>query len=173
MTKSQQQSPASLICVGEITSAHGIKGALKLKVFTANAEDITAYGALVDEQGKTYDLSIVRLVSGDSLIAMLKGIDNRTAAEALRGIKLYISRTQLPEPEEDEYYHTDLIGMTVESTDGELVGTIKSVQNHGAGDFLEIMTSTGAMITIPFTKEAVPQVRLSDRKVIVISKKLL
>lgn len=167
------QETSSLICLGEITSAHGIKGAVKLKVFTADPEDILSYGPLLDQSGKVVQLRIVRTVSADSLIAIVQGIGDRTAAETLRGIKLFVPRAQLPETEEDEFYHTDLIGMTVETTEGDVIGQIKSVENHGAGDFLEIMTPDCASLTILFTKEAVPLVNLKDRKVVVLSEHLL
>jgi 16S rRNA processing protein RimM len=100
------------------------------------------------------------------IVARLKGVDDRNAAEALRGLKLYIPRDALPEPEEDEFYLADLIGLSVETADGQVLGKVKTVQDFGAGDLLEIQPKAGASWWLPFTKEAVPEVRLADGKVI-------
>ena len=87
-------------------------------------------------------------------------------AEALRGLKLYIPRDSLPEPEEDEFYLADLIGLFVETAEGEALGTVKAVQDFGAGDLLEIQPRAGATWWLPFTREAVPEVRLAQGKLI-------
>ena len=104
--------------------------------------------------------------SKGGIVARVKGCDDRNAAEALRGLKLYIPRDSLPEPEEDEFYLADLIGLTVETAAGELLGTVKTVQDFGAGDLLEIQPKAGASWWLPFTREAVPEVRIAEGKLI-------
>ena len=96
----------------------------------------------------------------------MKGVADRNAAEALRGLKLYILRDSLPEPDDDEFYLADLIGLTVETADGELLGKVRAVQDFGAGDLLEIQPKAGASWWLPFTREAVPEVRLGEGKLI-------
>jgi 16S rRNA processing protein RimM len=103
------------------------------------------------------------------VVVRAKEVETRDQAEALRGLKLYIPRDRLPEPEEDEFYVTDLIGLAVQSPDGEALGTIRSVQDFGAGDLLEVQPPEGgATWYLPFTREAVPEVRIADGVVVAV-----
>jgi 16S rRNA processing protein RimM len=103
------------------------------------------------------------------IAARAEEVETREAAEALRGLRLHVPRAALPPPEdEDEFYLADLIGLSAETVEGEPLGRIKSVQNFGAGDLLEIQPPQGASWWLPFTREAVPEVRLADRKIIAI-----
>src|SRR4051812_34261754 len=96
------------VCVGVVTGAHGVRGAVRLKSFTAEPEDVAAYGPLQDERGERhFALRLVGSAKG-VLIAAISGIDDRDRAEALRGLRLYLPRSALPPPEEEEYYHADL-----------------------------------------------------------------
>jgi 16S rRNA processing protein RimM len=149
-----------MILLAVIASAHGIKGAVKVKTFTENPENAVSYGILRDEKGIAYKLKLIRVVSSDTLIAIIQGISDRNQAEALRGTKLYIERSQLPDLVEEEFYHSDIIGLKVEDLEGKEVGCVKSISNYGAGDFLEITDSAHHIFTIPFTREAVPVVTL-------------
>jgi 16S rRNA processing protein RimM len=93
------------------------------------------------------------------LTARLKGVEGRDQAEALTGTKLYVPRSRLPEREEDEWYHSDLIGLTAQGPDGGTIGTVIAVHNFGAGDLLEIRPADGgATLLMPFTRETVPEV---------------
>ncbi|MBX9804739.1 MAG: ribosome maturation factor RimM [Alphaproteobacteria bacterium] len=149
-----------MILLAVIATAHGIRGAVKVKTFTQNPENIFTYGALKDEKGRTYQLKLVRLLSSDSLIASVEGIVDRNQAEALRGTKLYIERLQLPDLVEEEFYHSDLIGLKVLDLEGQDVGYVQAIGNYGAGDYIEILDESHHLFTIPFTREAVPIVRL-------------
>jgi 16S rRNA processing protein RimM len=100
------------------------------------------------------------------IVCRAREVETREQAEALRGLKLFVPRAVLPEPDEDEFYVTDLIGLAVETADGERLGVIKSVQDFGAGDLLEVQPPEGASWYLPFTKEAVPEVRIGERKVV-------
>ncbi len=156
------------ICVGAISSPHGVRGQVKIVGFTANPKDITSYGAVSDETGtKTFKVKVIGTAAKGRLIASIEGINDRDKAEELKGIKLYVPRSALPEPEEDEYYQADLIGLSVQSLDGDPLGVIQIVSNHGAGDILEVEMADGEIELVPFTKEAVPLVDIAGKKVIV------
>lgn len=162
MTHGEQNS---LILLGEISGVHGIRGDILVRTYTETPEAITSYGPLRDQTGtKTFALSIVR-VTDKGIVARVAGISDRTAAEALRGTKLFIARDRLPEAEASEYYHTDLIGLEARSEDGERLGKIVSVQNFGAGDLLELKPLEGATEFIPFEDQWVPNVDLGARTV--------
>lgn len=149
-----------MILLAVIAQAHGIRGDVKVKTFTQDPANIVAYGPLHDEQGREYSLKLIRVSSGDSLIASIKGVSDRNQAEALRGTKLYIERSQLPDLIEEEFYHSDLIGLEVQDLEGQDIGRVSAVSNYGAGDFLEIIDSNYHLYTISFTRQAVPIVQL-------------
>jgi len=154
----------SLILLAVIGAAHGIRGAVRLKTFTGSPESILAYGPLQDESGKKYSLKLLRLVPPDSVVVTIEGVGDRTQAEALRGKKLYIERSQLPGLEEEEFYRSDLIGLRVYDLEGQDVGHVQAIENFGAGDFLEIIDANYHLYTIPFTRVAVPIIRLPTKE---------
>lgn len=126
------------ILLGRIGAAHGIKGEVLVASFAEDPSNIAAYGPLSDRSGtRNYDLKVVR-VTPKGVLVRIKGISDRTAAEALRGIELYVDRNKLPEPTDDEFYHSDLIGLTAINSDGTKIGTIIAIENYGAGDLVEI-----------------------------------
>ena len=126
------------VLLGVIQSAHGIRGEVMIKSFTAFPEDIAAYGPLEDEGGaRSFEIE-VRSVTPKGVIATIEGVADRTAAETLKGTSLYVSRDVLPPPEEDEYYHADLVGLAAVDKQGQPIGRIANVWNFGAGDILEI-----------------------------------
>jgi 16S rRNA processing protein RimM len=156
----------NLLLVAQVGGAHGVRGELKITTFTADPMALTGYRNLLRQDGTpAVAIASARPVKG-GLVARLKGVEDRNAAEAMRGLKLYITRDVLPEPEEDEFYLADLIGLTVETATGELLGKVKAVHDFGAGDLLEIQPKTGASWWLPFTREAVPEVRIADGKII-------
>jgi 16S rRNA processing protein RimM len=122
---------------------------------------------LSDESGqKRFDLVVTGRTKG-GVIARIDGVDDRTAAEALRGLRLYVERAALPPPNPDEYYRVDLIGLTAELADGTIYGRIKSVDDYGAGDILEIERADGGTELLPFTDRVVPTVDMAARRVVV------
>lgn len=152
------------LCLGVITGVHGVRGDVRIKPFTATPEAVANYGVLESENGQdTFEIARSRVAKG-SVIATLKGVTSRNHAETLKGTMLYVPRARLPEPEEDEFYHADLIGMTVVLETGEILGFVTAVQNFGAGDLLEV-TPEGAKagILLPFTQAAVPKIEFADR----------
>ena len=147
--------------VGVITGARGIKGEVRIKSFTEVPEDVAAYGPVFDKAGeRQFDLRVVGNQKG-LVLARIKGVEDRNAAEALKRTELFVSRDQLPEPEDDEFYHADLEGLMAMTVNGEELGKVRGVFDFGAGPVLEL--NDGLMV--PFTKEAVPEVDLAAGKV--------
>jgi len=163
-----EQETTSWICVAAIATAHGVRGALKLRCFTEDPRDVAAYGPLFDRQGRRlFDIEIIGSAK-DGVIAKATGINDREAAEALRGTELFVPRTALPEPEDGEFYYQDLQGLVVVNATAERIGIVKQVVNYGAGDLLEIASDTGETIIMPFDQETVPAVDLAKGQITVI-----
>ena len=155
------------ICLGVIAGAHGVRGLVRIKSFTAAPRDIAAYGPLEDEAGtRRFEVAVKSETKG-LVLAALAGVGDRDAAEALKGTKLYVERAALPPPEdEEEYYHADLIGLRAETPDGQSLGRVVAVHNFGAGDLLEIAPEVGSTLMLPFTKTAVPAVELAAGRLV-------
>src|SRR5690242_3978196 len=129
---------ARRILLGRIAGAHGVRGEVLIHAFTDPPENVAAYGPLVDEAGaRTFRIDRAR-AAGKGVVARLRGVTDRTAAEALKGTSLYVDRAQLPAAGEGEFYHADLIGLTAVDRDGKQVGKIVAVVNYGAGDLVEV-----------------------------------
>ncbi|MGV6802125.1 MAG: ribosome maturation factor RimM [bacterium] len=152
------------ICIGAIAGAHGVKGEIKVKSFTAHPADIAAYGPLTSEdQTHQFTLKLVRQIKPDLFIARAKEIANRDAAEQLKSVRLYVDRDKLPAPDKDEFYYEDLVGLIAITETGAPLGKVKAVVNHGAGDILELtdVPEQNGGLLIPFTRAAVPEVNLA------------
>jgi 16S rRNA processing protein RimM len=160
---------SDLIQVGRVAGAFGVRGEVRITSFTADPAALVDYKDLRREDGSAgLTLTSGRAVKG-GVIVRAKEVETREQAEALRGLKLYISRDSLPEPDEDEFYVTDLVGLAVETAEGEALGRVKTVQDFGAGDLLEIAPPEGgATWYLPFTREAVPEVRIADGVVVAV-----
>jgi 16S rRNA processing protein RimM len=155
------------VCVGAVATAHGVRGALKLRCFTERPEDIAAYGPVYNDRGeKLFDLRIIGDAKG-GVIVRAAGIEDRDAAEALRGLELFVPREKLPEPAEDEFYLADLEGLDVVTTDGRPFGTVRQVQDYGAGDLVEIRTPDGRTEILPFDRRTFPEIDLAARRLVV------
>ncbi len=155
------------IRVGEIAGAHGVRGLVRLRSFTEDPAAVVSYGPLEDEGGRRkFAVRLQSAVKG-MWIAHIDGVDSREAAEALRGTGLFIDRALLPEPEEEEFYHADLIGLRAEGLDGAVVGTVLAVHDFGAGTMLELRLAAGATAMLPFTRAAVPVVDVAGGRVVI------
>lgn len=156
-----------LICVAALAGSFGVKGEVRLKSFCAVPEDIEQYDPLVSEDGsKTYAVTLIGSVK-NGFTARVDGISTKEQADALRGLRLFARRDQLPSLPDDEYYHADLIGLQVLDTGGTLLGTVRSVLNHGAGDLLEIHgLGLKDTVLLPFSLAAVPTVDLDAGRII-------
>ena len=153
------------ICVGAIAGAFGVRGEVRLKSFCAQPEAIVAYAPLwTKDGGRSFTLRLTR-GSGGGLTARLSGVATREDAEALKGVELYADRDKLPNLPDDEFYHADLIGLDVLDTSGKPLGKVRAVHDHGAGDFLEVVSGADILL-LPFTKAAVPTVDLTAGRII-------
>ena len=156
------------VLIAQIGAAHGVRGEVRLKAFTEDPMSVARYGALETEDGtRRFEIEAVRPAK-DMLVARLKGVADRNAAEALKNLRLYVARAKLPKPADDEFYYADLVGLAATTADGASFGTVKAVHNFGAGDLLEIEpASGGATLLLPFTEATVPAIDLADRKLVV------
>ena len=159
--------PESRILMGVIGRAHGVRGQVRV---TSYAEDLTKYGPLTDAKGRRFVLrwrgdgvaEISELVAG----AEVKVAD-RTAAEALTNTRLYVERERLPDPDPEEFYLADLIGLQAFDRSGAPLGTVTVVHDYGAGASLEIEAEGTPALLVPFTRAHVPEVDLQAGRVAV------
>ena len=159
---------ARLILVGQVAGAFGVRGELRITAYTDDPLSLLHFSPLKREDGSTaLTLTGGRAAKG-ALIARAGEAETREQAQALRGLRLYIERAALPEPEDDEFYLADLIGLAVRSPSGAVIGRVRSARNFGAGDLLEIEPADGGPTWwAPFTKAAVPELRLAEGLIVV------
>ena len=156
------------LCLGVVTGVHGIKGWVRVKSFTAEPEAIASYGPLHDESGtRCFALEVMGAGKG-VLLVRIAGVDERNAAERLKDVRLYVSRAALPAPEDDEFYEADLIGLTASREDGSVFGTVRAVNDFGAGASIEIEEPSGKTVVVPFTNAVVPVIDVANRRLVVV-----
>ena len=156
-----------LICVGAVAGSYGVAGEVRLKSFCAEPEAIADYGPLFTEDGsRSFTIKLTRPVAG-GLGARMSGVLTKEQADALKGLSLYVDRSRLPKLPDDEYYHSDLIGLEVRDTGGVVLGQVTAMHNHGAGDLMEIGGPGGKAVLVPFTLAVVPTVDLASGRVVV------
>ena len=158
-----------LVLVGQVAGGFGVRGEVRVTAYTADPMALLTYRDLLRADGSPG----LTLLSGrpdkNGLVGRAKEIATKEQADALRGLKLHVPRDRFPEPEEDEFYLADLIGLEARDADDAVIGRIKSVQNFGASDMLEIAPASGGQTWyLPFTREAAPEVRIADGWVRVI-----
>ncbi len=153
------------VCVGAIAGGFGVRGEVRIKSFCANPEDIKQYSPLFDNQSQTYTIDSLRSIK-DGFAAQINEIKSKEDADIRRGTRLYADRNQFPALNDDEFYVSDLVGMSAYDGHNELIGKIKSIQNFGAGDLLELHFGK-KNVFIPFTRDVVPTVDIDNRKVII------
>ena len=159
------------ILLGVIGRPHGVRGLVHVVSHTADPANLAAYGPLTDDRGRRFTLrwrgeglaEVTELRDGVAV-----PITDRTTVEKLVNTRLYLDRAQLPEPDADEFYLADLIGMTAVDTTGTVLGEVTAVHDYGAGASLEIATEGAAPLLVPFTRVAVPGVDLPGRRVAVV-----
>jgi 16S rRNA processing protein RimM len=155
------------VCVAAVATAHGIRGALKLRCFTERPEDAAAYGPVYDKHGhRLFELEVIGQCRG-GILARAEGIADRNAAEALRGTELFVPRAALPDLGPDEFYHSDLEGLEVLRSDGARLGMVRALANFGAGDVLEVSVADGRTLALPFDQETVRAVDLEAGRLVV------
>lgn len=154
------------VCVAAIAGAKGVRGAVRLRTFTGDPEAVAAFPALSDESGRPVRLALVERGPG-APVARIVGVDDRAAAEALRGRRLYVDRADLPPAGPEEFYHADLVGLAAALPDGRAVGRVAAVHDFGAGAVLEVAGAGGASALLPFTREAAPEVAVAEGRIVV------
>jgi 16S rRNA processing protein RimM len=159
---------AERICVAQIGPAHGTRGEVRLKSFTADPTAVVDYGALETEDGTaTFEIESLRPAK-NHWVAQLRGVCDRNAAERLANTKLFVPRERLPAAETDEFYHADLIGLAAVTTDGRQLGTVVAIHDFGAGDILEVrQEGKRDTVMLPFTSATVPVVDIAGRRIVI------
>lgn len=152
------------IVMASVGGPHGVRGAVKLTVFAEDPMGLRRYNPFAASDGRSLKLISVKPI-GKSIVATIDGIADRDAAEALRGLTLSVPRNRLPRPDEDEFYHVDLIGLAAVLTDGTPVGTVAGVFDFGAGDVLELRGDK--TVLVPFTRDVVPVVDVAAGRVVI------
>ncbi|MBL8672940.1 MAG: 16S rRNA processing protein RimM [Alphaproteobacteria bacterium] len=161
------EAPAPLVLLGQVVGAHGVRGAVKIRSFTQEPTDIAAYGPLRDKAGsRSFKLRVLGVARGN-VLATVSGVADRDAAEAMRGLELFVARASLPPPDEDEYYLADLVGLSAVRSDGSTFGRVAAVHDFGAGTLLEVEREGAGSLLLPFNRACVPVVDPSAGRVVV------
>jgi len=155
------------ICVARIGAAHGVRGAVKLWIFTEDPLAVLRYGPLTTKDGAHHFTVAHAREAKDHLVATLQGVTTRDDAEKLNGVELYIARDKLPVTDDDEYYHADLIGLSAVTVTDEPIGRVIAIHNFGAGDLIEIAPPHGPTMLLPFTNAVVPTVDIAGGRVMI------
>ena len=152
-----------LILVGQVAGGFGVKGEVRVTAYTTEPKTLLSFGVLLRADGSPGLTLISARPEKTAVVGRAKEIATKEQADALRGLKLYIHRDRLPEPDEDEFYLTDLVGLEARDPDGVVLGSIRAVQNFGADDMLEIAPATGGPTWyLPFTREAAPELHIAE-----------
>jgi len=154
-----------LVLLGIVGAAHGVRGEVRIKTYTADPLALADYGPLVDETGRRFEIAAIRPAK-DVVVARLKGVTSREAAELLTGVRLHVERSRLPAPDdEDEFLQADLVGCSVIGPDGVALGIVTAVANYGAGDLVDIETPDGRSVLMPFTKVFAPRIDIAAKRI--------
>ena len=157
------EAKATLILVGHVAGGFGVRGEVRITAYTADPLALTAYGPLLRADGSPALTVTTARATKDGIVGRVKEVETKEQADALRNLKLYAPRDRFPEPEEDEFYLADLVGLEARDPADAVLGTVRTVQNFGAGDMLEITPATGGPTWfLPFTREAVPALHIAD-----------
>lgn len=156
-----------LICVGAISGSYGVNGEVRIKSFCAQPDDIETYSPLTSEDGqRSFTLALIRPIT-NGFVARIAEVATKEQGDRLKGTQLFARRDQLPGLPDDEYYYSDLTGLNVFDTGGTALGRVKSVQNHGAGDLLEVqLPEQSTTVLLPFTRAVVPTVDLAAGRIV-------
>lgn len=156
---------SGLIALGVITGPQGLQGEVRIRPFTDDPKRLERYKTLI-AGNRTLTVSKIR-VQPNGVIARFAEVTDRTAAEQLRGLELSIPREALPPAEDDEFYHIDLIGLAAVTPDGAEIGEVVAIPNYGSTDLLEIRTTAGKTVLVPFIDDAVPDVLVDEGRIVI------
>ena len=150
-----------------VTGAQGLKGEVKAKLFTAAPDALPRYGVLHTGSGRKLKITACRPTKAGEAVIAFEGVSDRNAAEALKGTELFVDRAALPQTEEDEFYHADLIGLEARDSEGRILGKISTLHNFGASDVIEIQRPDGDHVLLAFSKQTVPVLNIAAGYVVV------
>jgi len=158
-----------LVAVGIFGAPHGVRGEVRIKSFTDDPTSLGAYGELTDVAGaRRFKIATLRPLKDDMVVVRLDGVADRDAAAALTGVELFARRENMPPPDEDEFYHADLVGLRAETAQGEEIGRVVALSNYGAGDILEVAPKGGGeTLLFPFTKAVAPEVDVTGGRIVI------
>ena len=155
------------VLLAAVIGAQGLKGEVKVKLFTATPDALPRYGVLHTGDGRKFTITAFRPAKEGEAVIAFEGVRDRNAAEVLKGTELFVERAALPEAGEDEFYHADLIGLEVRDSEGRVLGKVSGLHNFGASDVLEFARPDGDSVHLAFTKETVPVLNIAEGFIIV------
>jgi 16S rRNA processing protein RimM len=157
------------VLLGVVAAPHGVRGLVRIRSFTEDPMAVAKYGPLSDETGKkNYRVEALSAARG-AVLARIEGIADRTAAEALRGLRLYVERERLPATGDREWYEADLVGLAAVGRDGRDWGKVIAFHDFGGGLAMEVSggSASRSSMMLPFTDEVVPEIDIEGGKVVV------
>lgn len=157
------------VLLGIVAAPHGVRGLVRIRSFTEDPMAIASYGTLSDETGsRRYRVEALSTAKG-AVLARIEGVADRNAAEAVRGLKLYVERSALPATGDREWYEADLVGLPAVGRDGRDWGKVMAFHDFGAGLMLEVSGGSASRnaVMLPFTDEAVPEVDVDGGRIVV------
>ena len=154
--------------MGVVGRPHGVRGLVHVQSFTAEPAALAEYAPLHDDAGRRWSLGW----RGDGIAELRDeqghAVPDRTAAERLTNIRLYVDRSQLPPPGDDEFYLADLVGLEARDAEGQFLGRVVQVHDYGAGTSLELARDGAPALIVPFTRTAVPEVDVAAGRLVVV-----
>jgi 16S rRNA processing protein RimM len=155
------------VLLAAVTGAVGLKGEVKVKLFTATPDALARYGTLRTREGRKLVIAAFRSTKTDEAVIAFEGITERSAAERLKGAQLFVDRATLPLTGAEEFYHADLIGLEARDCQGRVLGKVAAVHNFGASDVIELIRPDGDSVHLAFTKETVPLIDIASGYILV------
>ena len=155
------------VLLAAVIGAHGLKGEVKVKTFTATPDGLARYRRLHAKDGQVFTLATVRPGKADEAAVSFAEVVDRNTAEGLKGLELFVARDAMPVTAENEFYHADPIGLSAMDEADRIIGTVKAIHNYGAGDVIEIARGEGDTVMLPFAKDFVPLVDVANGRVVI------
>ena len=149
------------VLLAAVIGAQGLKGEVKAKLFTAAPDALPRYGVLHTASGRKFRITAFRPTKAGEAVIAFEGVHDRNTAEALKGTELFVDRAALPETEDDEFYHADLIGLEARDSEGRVLGKVSAIHNYGASDVIELARPDGDTVLLAFSRETVPVLNIA------------
>jgi 16S rRNA processing protein RimM len=166
--------PDDLVLVGHITGAYGIKGWVRIKPYSADADAMLHAKTWWLDKPALRDVDVLQVKThGEDVVAGLMGVADRNAAEALQGATVQIRRSHFPVLSDDEFYWIDLMGLAVDNLQGESLGTVVDLMDNGAHPILRVQAAQASETEkpkewlIPFVDQFVKTVDKQEKKITV------